>query len=137
MGADNLQTVFSKSLRVSTGTFTPTSTSTSTPESSAMVATRGRGRGGFRENRRGRSDSGRRPKCTHYGRLGHRVDRCWDLIGRPQTVHVTTESPPVAPTKDDQIFTVCQADYEQLLQLKVTESATTATQATSSGTSVL
>ena len=40
-------------------------------------------------------------------------------------------------TNDDQIFTVCQADYEQLLQLKVTDSAATATQATSSDTSAL
>ena len=93
LGADSLpdlQTVFSKSLQVSTGT------STSTPESSAMAATRGRGRGGYHGNGRGHSDSGGRPKCTHCGRLGHRVDRCWDLIGRPQTAHVTTESPPVA-----------------------------------------
>ena len=139
-GADSLpdlHTVFSKSLRVSTGTSAPTSTSTSTPESSAMAATRGRSRGGFRGNGRGRSDSGGRPKCTHCGRLGHQVDRCWDLIGRPQAAHVTTESPPVAPTNDDQIFTVCQADYERLLQLKVIDSAATATQATSSGTSAL
>ena len=98
-----------------------------------MTATRGRGRGGSRGNGRGRSDSGGRPKCTHCGRLGHQADRCWDLIGRPQTAHVTTESPPVAPTNDDQTFTVSQADYERLLQLKVIDSAATATQATSSG----
>ena len=77
LGADSLldlQTVLSKSLPISTGTSTPTSTSTSTPESSAMAATRGRGHGDFRGNGRDRSDSSRRPKCTHCGRLGHQAD---------------------------------------------------------------
>ena len=140
LGVDSLpdlQTVFSKSLRVSTGTSAPTSASTSTPESSTMAAYRRRGRGGYRGNGRGRSDSGGRSKCTHYGRLGHRADRCWDLIGRSQKAHVTTKSPPVAPTNNDQFFTICQADYERLQQLKVTDSAATATQATSSSTSAL
>ena len=100
MGVDSLpdlQTVFSKALRVST------KTSTSAPESSAMAATKGCGLGGYRSNGRGPSDSSGRPKCSHYGRLGHLVDRCWDLIGRSQTTHVTTESP---QTSDNQSFTV-------------------------------
>ena len=63
------------------------------------------------------------------------MDKCWDIIGRPQMAHVTTEpSAPVA-TPEPQIFTVSQTDYERLQQLKVTDTAAIAIPASSSGTS--
>ena len=100
-----------------------------------MSATRGRG--GFRGGGRGRGDIGGRPRCSYCGRLGHRVEKCWDIVGRPQIAHVTMESHTTASTSEDLTFTVSQADYERLQQLKVTDSTTMATQAISSGTSTL
>ena len=74
---------------------------------------------------------------AHCGRMGHRIDKCWDIIGRPQIVHVTTESYPTTSTSEEQLVSISQADYERFLQLKVTDSAATASHATSSGTSAL
>ena len=71
IGADSvldLQAAFSKVLRISIGI------PTSSPEPSAMATTRGRGRGSHRGGGRGCSDSGGCPKCSHCGRLRHRVD---------------------------------------------------------------
>ena len=78
---------------------------------STMAATRGRGRGGSRGGSRGRTDNGR-PRCTHCGQTDHQVDRCWDMIGRPSTAHVTTESTSSTSTNEEQTITISQADYD-------------------------
>ena len=63
------------------------------------------------------------------------MDKCRDIIDRPQMAHVTTEPFALAATPEPQIFTVSQADYEQLQQLKVTDTAATAIPTSSLGTS--
>ena len=58
------------------------------------------------------------------------------MIGRPSTAHVTTEPTPTISTNEEKIVTISQADYDRLLQLKVTDSTTTASHSSSTGTSI-
>ena len=59
------------------------------------------------------------------------------MIGRPSTAHVTTEPTPTTSTNEEKIVTISQADYDRLLQLKVTDSVTTVSHSPFIGTSVL
>ncbi|XP_052732283.1 uncharacterized protein LOC128196175 [Vigna angularis] len=54
------------------------------------------------DRRRSRQPGNGRPKCDHCGKLGHKIDRCYALHGRPlrPIVMVNSDPPPRSPSAD-------------------------------------
>ncbi|XP_058772610.1 uncharacterized protein LOC131646641 [Vicia villosa] len=77
-------TVSEQLLRLATphefGLVSPLSIAAPTPGDTAALASLGNNQNRLRG---GSSNSKPRPKCDHCNRLGHTIDRCWKLHGRP------------------------------------------------------
>lgn len=91
----DLQTTFSRVLRISTATLAPML------DQSAMAASRSRGRGLAKGGGRGgHTDSGGRPRYQHCRWIGHRSNRSWDKFGKLQWANAITEITPATPTDE-------------------------------------
>ena len=116
----SLDDVFARLLCISS---TQTLPSDSTSDSSVLVS-QTNPRGGHNANR-GR---GKRPHCTYCNKLGHTLDRSYQLHGRPpRTAHVPQSSsshPPQPPSSStSQGIPPTNSEYDDYLRYQTTKSA--------------
>lgn len=57
-----------------------------------------------------------RPKCDHCHNLGHTIDRCWKLHGRPPRTVNAAQTPPVETSENTTKAKPTSSDYEEFLQ---------------------
>ncbi|GAV85907.1 hypothetical protein CFOL_v3_29341 [Cephalotus follicularis] len=87
-----------------------------------------------------RSDNSRRPRCTHYHRIGHTVKTCYDIVGRPPGKSTglknaaTTTTAPSGSESSSQIHQLSTADLKALLNQVMSRTGSSAMSATSGNT---
>jgi hypothetical protein len=77
-------------------------------------------RGGFRTNPNGRRD---KPTCSHYGIVGHNIDKCYKIHSFPPSFNFTRSKPPFNPSahqvqtiETQPSFPFSQAQCQQLME---------------------
>lgn len=81
------------------------------PVDASALVSQGSGRGRTQSGQSGKP----RPKCDHYHRLGHTIDKCWTLHGRPPSTANVVQVDPPAPFEPSPHPTASPVAYASFL----------------------